>query len=72
MRTAQEVFDQAVTPLPARERLQLAALILQELAGEDPSTLPMDHSWSEQDERDVTLFSLRHAEARYPESEELV
>ncbi len=72
MRTAQDVFDQSVRPLPARERLQLAALILQELAGEDVGAPGAGHTWSEQDERDVMLFSLRHAEIQYPENEELV
>jgi hypothetical protein len=72
MPTAQDVFDQSVRPLPLRERLQLAALILQDLARDEVQVVEQDDSWSEQDMREVVAFSLRYAETAYPEDEELV
>ncbi|HZL37690.1 MAG TPA: hypothetical protein VFC78_20400 [Tepidisphaeraceae bacterium] len=57
--TFQEIYDQAVKPLPARERLQLAALILNEIAS--PS-VGVSEEWSEDDLRDFTTSSWRNVE----------
>ncbi len=69
--TAQEVFTETVRALPARERLRLAALILQELAQSDV-VVDRSDAWTEQDQRDLTAVSLRYAAELYPEKEELV
>jgi hypothetical protein len=67
--TAQELFRETVSALPPKERLRLAALILQDLAQSEGDT----HStWSDQDERDVSTASLRYAAELYPEDKELV
>jgi hypothetical protein len=71
MLTAQDVFDRSVRPLPIKVRLQLAALILQGLA-DDVQTIDASDAWSEQDQLDLTSFSLRHAQELYPEAEEFV
>jgi hypothetical protein len=53
----QEFYQQAVRPLPAQERLRLAALILAEIAW--PDRMPL----SEQDRKDALDQLLRHAGA---------
>ena len=56
----QELYESAISRLPARERLRLAALILNELARNAPA-LDASDIWSEQDERDLTAFALTYA-----------
>ena len=70
--TAQEVFTETVRALPLSERLRLAALILQELAQSDVAVVGLSDTWSEQDQRDLTAVSLKHATELYPEEENLV
>jgi len=65
--TAQEVFSGAVHGLSAPERLRLAAMILQDLT----HVVDQADAWSEQDQRDLTAFSLQHADGLYPEDEDL-
>jgi len=72
MLTAKDVFDQSVRSLPTRERVRLAALILEDLAQADLRVVDPDDAWTEEDQREVTSFSLRYAEAIYPEDENLV
>ena len=70
--TAQEVFAKTVCALSPSERLRLAALILQELAQSEVAIVDRSDTWSEQDQRDLTTFSLQYAAELYPEDEELV
>ncbi len=70
--TAQEVFKETVQALPLTERLRLAALILQDLAQSEVAIVESDDAWSEQDQSDLTAFSLRYAAKLYPEEDELV
>lgn len=70
--TAQEVFAETVQALPPTERLRLAALILQDLAHSDVAVVDTSDEWSEQDQRDLTTFSLQYASKLYPEEDELV
>jgi hypothetical protein len=65
--TAQEVFTETVRVLPPTERLRLAALILQDLAQTEMTVVDANSVWSEQDQRDVTTFSLQYAGNLYPE-----
>ena len=70
--TAQEIFTETVRVLPLTERLRLAALILQDLAQSEVTLVESSSTWSEQDQSDVTAFSLQHAATVYPEEDELV
>lgn len=72
MITAQEVFERSVRPLPARERLRLATLILEELSQGDVQLVESGDAWSEQDQQDLMTFSLHYVATAYPEDEELV
>jgi hypothetical protein len=70
--TAQEVFMETVRALLPTERLRLAALILQDLAQADMAVVDASSIWSEQDQNDLTAFSLQYAAKLYPEEGELV
>lgn len=70
--TAQDVFAETVRALPPAERLRLAALILNDLTQSNLSVVDSGETWSEQDQSDLTAFSLHHAAALYSEDQELV
>ena len=70
--TAQEIFTEAVRALSPTERLRLATLILQDLAQSDVAVVDKSDTWNEQDQRDLTAFSLQYAARLYPEDKELV
>ena len=70
--TAQEIFAETVRALPPSERLRLAALILQDLAQSEVAVVDRSDTWTEQDQHDLTIFSLQYAAELYPEDEELV
>jgi len=64
--TAQEVFAANVHDLSAPERLRLASMILQDLT----HVVDQADAWSEQEQHDLTAFSLQHADGLYPEDED--
>lgn len=70
--TAQKVFTEIVYTLPPSERLRLAALILQDLTQFEVASMDSNNTWSEQDQSDLTTFSLQYAATLYPEDAELV
>jgi hypothetical protein len=70
--TAQKVFTEIVHTLPPSERLRLAALILQDLTQFEVASRDSNNTWSEQDQSDLTTFSLQYAATLYPEDAELV
>lgn len=55
----QELYESRVKPMPPAERLQLARLILDDLA---PSEKPVDISdeWSDDDVADLSAFAAGH------------
>lgn len=57
----QDLYNTRVRPMPPAERLQLARLIIDDLA---PSEKPLDVSddWSEDDLADLAAFSAQQAE----------
>ena len=54
---AKQLYVDTISHLSAKERLQLAAMILEDLA----TSREFDDAWSEQDLRDLTAFSLSAA-----------
>ena len=62
---AKRLYDDSIRALPPRERLQLAALILDDLA----KTEDFDDVWTEQDMRDLAAFSLSLAPAHDSKNE---
>ena len=70
--TAQEVYSQVVRTLSPNERLRLATLILNELVQQNVSVIDQSDTWTEQDQIDLTNFSLQYAATLFPEDEETV
>jgi hypothetical protein len=66
--TVQELYEQAVKPLPAPERLRLATLILNDIPPH--SVVDYNDDWSEEDMREATLHSFRRAAASFGEEDE--
>jgi hypothetical protein len=62
---AKQLYVDTISHLSAKERLQLAALILEDLA----ASREFDDAWSEQDLRDLTTFSLSIASTHEQDNE---
>jgi hypothetical protein len=60
-----QLYADTISHLSAKERLQLAALILDDLS----ATREFDDAWSEQDLRDLTAFSLSVAPTHEQDNE---
>jgi hypothetical protein len=60
-----QLYVDTISHLPAKERLQLAALILEDLA----ASREFDDAWSEQDLRDLAAFSLSIAPTHEQDNE---
>ncbi len=69
--TVQEVYDRVVSTLSPTERLRLATLILNDLVQQNLSIVDQSDTWTEQDQLDVTAFSLQYAANLFPENEEI-
>jgi hypothetical protein len=68
-KTVEELYNQVVRRLPVKERLQLAALILN---GVIPAFVEESEAWSEEDLRDLTRASLEYAaQARWCQAQVL-
>jgi hypothetical protein len=70
--TAQEIYNQVVRTLSPTERLRLATLILNELVQQNVSVIAQSDTWTEQDQMDLTNFSLQYAATLFPEDEETI
>ena len=56
----QEIYSRVLSTLSPTERLQLASLILNSLVQENTATDDSD-TWTEEDQLDLTTFSLQYA-----------
>lgn len=54
-----QLYEESIRALPPKQRLQLAAMILDDLA----SAAEFDDAWTEEDMRDLAAFSLSLAPA---------
>lgn len=68
--TIEEIYDEAIKPLPPSERFRLATLILSEIPPE--SVVDLRDAWSDEDIRDVVAHSARLFAADHPEDDDLV
>ncbi len=68
--TIEEIYDEAIKPLPPSERFRLATLMLNEIPPQ--SVLDIREAWNEQDMTDVAAYSARLFDAEYPEQDDLV
>jgi hypothetical protein len=69
--TAQEIYTHILRTLSPIERLRLANLILNDLVDHNLSIINQSDNWREQDQMDVTNFSLQYAATIFSESEEI-
>jgi hypothetical protein len=64
--TIQELYQNIVATLPLSDRLRLAALILNELTQQNAAVIDASDTWTEQDQFELTSFSLQHANSLFP------
>jgi hypothetical protein len=63
--TLREIYDHTIKPLDARERLQLASLILNDIA---PAPVDVSDEWTDEDLRDFTAAGWGHIDNALGES----
>ena len=71
MANAKRIYDSTIRPLPPKERLRLAALILDDLTRPGAEPIEFEDGWSEEDMRDLANYAVGEATKTYPESDEL-
>jgi hypothetical protein len=67
--TIQEIYQNIVATLPLSDRLRLAALILNELTQQNVAVIDASDIWTEQDQLELTSFSLQYANSLFPDDE---
>ncbi|ELS32956.1 MULTISPECIES: hypothetical protein [Pseudanabaena] len=70
-KAVQEIYTQVISNLPPTERLQLATLILNGLVKQEATVIDDSDTWTEQDQLDLTAFSMQYATTAFPEEEEI-
>jgi hypothetical protein len=70
--TIDEIYTQVIRVLQPGERLQLATLILNNLAPQNVAVVDESNTWTEEDISDLSKFSLQYAASLYPDDEELI
>jgi hypothetical protein len=70
--TIDEIYTQVIRTLPPGERLQLATLILNNLAPQNVAVVDESSTWTEEDISDLSKCSLQYAATVYPDDEELI
>ena len=70
--TIQEIYQNIVATLPLNDRLRMAALILNDLAQQNVDVIDTSNTWTEQDQLELTSFSLQYANSLCPDEEDMV
>jgi hypothetical protein len=70
--TVQEIYQNIVATLPLSDRLRLAALILNDLTQQNVAVIDASNTWTDQDQLELTSFSLQYANSLFPDEEEMV
>jgi hypothetical protein len=70
--TIQEIYQSIVATLTLSDRLRLAALILNDLTQQDVAVIDASNTWTEEDQLELTSFSLQYANSIFPDEEEMV
>lgn len=70
--TIQEIYQNIIATLPLSDRLRLAALILNELTQQNVAVIDASDAWTEQDQLELTSFSLQYANSLFPDDAEMV
>jgi hypothetical protein len=69
--TVQEIYQNIVGNLSLSDRLRLAALILNDLTQQNVAVIDASNTWTEQDQLELTSFSLQYANNLFPDDEEM-
>jgi hypothetical protein len=59
--TAKELYEKKVLQLPIKERLLLAAMILNDITTAEEN-IELSDTWTEEDLQDLSAFALSHSE----------
>lgn len=70
--TVQEIYQNIVATLPLSDRLRLAALILNDLTQQNLAVIDATNTWTDQDQLELTSFSLQYANSLFADEEEMV
>ncbi len=65
--TIEDIYQKVISPLSIRDRIQLAALILNSITEKNLEVVESSDTWTEQDQLDLTSFSLQYAASLYPD-----
>ncbi len=69
--TIQDIYQNVISPLSPSDRIQLAALILNDLKEKNIEIIDSSDTWTEQDRLDITSFSLQYAASLLTDEEEI-
>lgn len=72
VQTVQEIYQNIIGNLSLSDRLRLAALILNDLTQQNVAVIDASNTWTEQDQLELTSFSLQYANSLFPDDEEMV
>jgi hypothetical protein len=70
--TIQEIYQSIIATLPLSDRLRLAALILNDLTQQNVAVIDASDTWTEEDQLELTSFSLQYANSLFPDDEDMV
>jgi hypothetical protein len=70
--TTQELYTQVLRLLSPAERLRLATLILNDLVQKNITVIDESDTWTEQDQLDLSAFSLQYAATLFADGEETI
>jgi hypothetical protein len=70
--TIQEIYQNIVGNFTVNDRLRLAALILNDLTQQNVAVIDASDTWTEQDQLELTSFSLQYANSLFPDDGEIV
>jgi hypothetical protein len=65
---AEAIYNQVIKSLPPSERFKLATMILNDI--HPRAIVDYSEEWTEEDMRDLTIYSLRYAAQSFGEEEE--
>ncbi len=65
-----KLYHNIVNKLSPNEKLLLASLILNDLAQTNAMTIDYSDTWTEEDQNDVTTFTLNYSDKIFKENEE--
>ena len=66
-----EIYQNIVGTLSVSDRLRLAAMILNDISQQNIAVVDESNTWTEQDQLDITAFSLQYAANLFADNEEI-